>query len=475
MYFWIPVALAIVLTGVAPVTTTAQTSVATYDVSWSARTFPSAHVEARLQIVGGRLMMFPGLAWAFGNERGWALNVRNLAVVDGEGDALAVQAQAAPEWSVGGGYDGPATVTYDVDFSFALRPYETGNEQIAWLQDRALFTTGFALFVHPEGDTPATVRISVPDGWTLATPWPRSEDGTYEVKDTNDLIRNVLTVGKGYHLETLSRGDMTVDIALLGQNGRAAELIRETFTDILDYYLEMLDFSSSGHFLMVLLPGPNDGEGYMTSFASSQPDVPSRGDILVWGNSLAHELFHYWNGSRISSLWEHYPERQWFSEGFTEYYANLALLHAGIIDTRRYQEILGHYLSFHRFFATSDLFRDVTMREAGQKKGLYRPGVYDSGVAVAFCLDGLIRAGTNDTRSLDDMMRLMERRYGEPSRPIVFADIVAAASEMAGADLSSFFSEHVQGRHPLPVEQCAADMGYHASVDGYHIYLDPIR
>ena len=446
-----------------------------YHVSWSVDAFPTAQIVAHLNILGGRLEMFPGLAWAFGDDRGWATNVRNLEVTDDRGRALAAVPGTGPEWVVGDGYEGPATVRYDVDYTFAEQSYTTGNEQVAWLRDRALFTTGFALFVHAGQDVPASISLDVPDGWRVATAWPRDEDGTYRAANLNDLIRNVLTVGTGYHLESLTHRSMSVDIALMGEHAEAAGLIRRTFSGILDYYMRMLDFDAPGHFLMVLLPGPNDGEGYMTSFASSQPDVPSERDRLVWANSLAHELFHYWNGARISSVWEHYPERQWFSEGFTEYYANRALLDGGLIDQRRYEEILGHYLSFHLFFAQSDLFDEVTSREAGQRKGLYRPGVYDSGVAVAFCLDGQIREGTGGRRTLDDFMRLMERRYGEPGRPIVFRDIVEAASETAGTDLSDFFGQHVEARIPLPIRQCANQMGYRALVDGYHVYLEPSR
>lgn len=467
-----PLILATAFTCAMPVAALAQDPAAEYRLSWTDLTFPTAHVEAQLRVDAGRLQMFPGLTWALGEEHGWASNVRNLTAADADGAPLDVELVEGAAWTVGPYYDGRATITYDVDFSFATRAFETGNEQIAWLADRALFSTGFALFVYSETDAQAVVRISTPTGWSVATPWPERDDGTFWIDNTNDLIRNVLTVGTGYGLEALHRGGMTVDIALMGGNEAAAPLIRQTFEKILDYYLRMFDFTSSGHFLIVVLPGPNDGEGYMTSFASSQPDVPSRPDLLVWANSMAHEFFHYWNGSRISSVGEHYAERQWFSEGFTEYYANLALRDEAIIDERRYAEILGHYLSFHLFFATSGLFDDVSPIGAGRKKGLYRPGVYDSGVAIAFCLDGSIRERTEGRSSLADMMRTMDRRFGAAGRPIEYGDIVQAASETAGADLSAFFSSHVADRVPLPVEQCADRMGYRALVDGYHVYLE---
>lgn len=475
MSIWQRANLLLLLAGIMPTTADAMQTSATYHLSWSEASFPTARLEVNLPIVEGRLQMFPGLTSAFNDERGWAANIRNLAVTDSAGALLEVEPLAGPEWRVGDGYEGEAKISYEVDFGFAKRRFDTGNEQIAWLEEKALFTTGFALFLYSSMETPAGVQISAPPDWQLATSWLPSDDGGYAIPNTNHLIRNVLTVGKDYGLETLAHDAFTVHIALLGHHAGASDLVRATFTEILDTFVDIMDFSSPGHFTMVLLPGPNDGEGYMTSFASSQPSVPDRENILVWANSLAHELFHYWNGSRISSLQEHYVERQWFSEGFTEYFANVALRETSLITPRRYDEILGHYLSFHLFFSSSGLFEHVTMRQAGQKKGLYRPAVYDSGVAVAFCLDGLIREYTGGDKSLNDMMKLMENRYGKTGRPIVFADIAEAASETAGSDLSDFFSTHVEARQPLPVSECAGRMGYRALVDGYHVYLERVQ
>jgi predicted metalloprotease with PDZ domain len=46
--------------------------------------------------------------------------------------------------------------------------------------------------------------------------------------------------------------------------------------------------------------------------------------------SIAHELFHSWNGHRIAPA--DYASPQWLSEGFTEYFANLALVQEEVIS-----------------------------------------------------------------------------------------------------------------------------------------------
>ena len=51
---------------------------------------------------------------------------------------------------------------------------------------------------------------------------------------------------------------------------------------------------------------------------------------IIWANYMAHELFHYWNSDLMKAA--NYSDRQWFSEGTAEYYANLTTVRVGIID-----------------------------------------------------------------------------------------------------------------------------------------------
>lgn len=444
-----------------------------YGLSWTAADFPVVTVSAEIEVAAGAMTMFTGLNDAFPEPRGFAAFVRDLEVFTRDGRPLRAVADQGSGWTLPDFEAGRIRLRYKVDLSYAARRFETGNEQIALLDGNGLFTTGFALFIVSAPDLPAIVTIDAPAGWDVTTAWTRGDDDSYFARDSNTLLRNMLAVGRGYYSERLTRNGLELRIVLFGHHAGAADAVRSVFLPLLDYYTRLFRYDEPGHFAFAILPGPNDGEGYMNSFASSQPAPPGEENRLVWANSLAHELFHFWNGSRISSLWEHYPERQWFSEGFTEYYANRALLETGIIDQSRYDQILSQYLTVHLIFATSGAFAEVTMREAGRRKGRYRPGVYDSGVAAAFCLDGLIRSSSQGARNLDDLMRLIDRRFGSSGRPIRFEDIVAATSEMAGRDQSEFFSRHIAGREPMPIESCAGQMGYGALIDGYHVFLTP--
>jgi predicted metalloprotease with PDZ domain len=54
------------------------------------------------------------------------------------------------------------------------------------------------------------------------------------------------------------------------------------------------------NYLVILLPLEEDaGESFRCSVAMTSGATPSRTNVAAWGNMLAHEVFHYWNGRRL--------------------------------------------------------------------------------------------------------------------------------------------------------------------------------
>ena len=60
---------------------------------------------------------------------------------------------------------------------------------------------------------------------------------------------------------------------------------------------------------------------------------------------ISHEMFHSWNGRIISPpRGEEYRHTTWFTEGFTNYYANIFLLKSGLMTFREYVDELNYTL-----------------------------------------------------------------------------------------------------------------------------------
>ena len=66
-------------------------------------------------------------------------------------------------------------------------------------------------------------------------------------------------------------------------------------------------------------------------------------------------------------------------------------------------------------------------------------------------LDLAIRRRTGNRRSLDDVLRAMNREFGRPNRPFEeTAELRRVVEEVAGASFEDFFDRYIYGTEPLP-------------------------
>lgn len=123
--------------------------------------------------------------------------------------------------------------------------------------------------------------------------------------------------------------------------------------------------------------------------------------------NIAHEMLHHWLGQRVQLSGPDGPA-YWFSEGFTVHYANIVLLHAGLISPDEFLAELN--LTARRHFASA--YSMATNREISH--GFFKNHAlslvpYTRGALYAAEVDAAIRRASHGARSLDDVMRELDR------------------------------------------------------------------
>jgi predicted metalloprotease with PDZ domain len=367
----------------------------------------------------------------------------------------------------------PIQLTYIVDAAFARSKWPYGNEQAGFFDGKALYIVSKALFVATSDITQAAVSFEVPAGWRISTPWRRDASGSYHVGSRDELFDNSLVLGD-YAEHVFSEGQLRVVVAMLGRAREAHALVGKALRENVRSFTAIFPRTPPSAFLITLFYGEEaDAEAFRNSAAFTEHDALAGENLVRWGNTVAHELFHTWNGHAIQA--EDYASTQWFSEGFTDYFATQALLEGRLITPDLFREKMEKILGLYFYFRVAPAFEGISLRQAGEKKGLHRLGVYDGGWAVAFCLDQLIRERTRGTRSLATFMNLMYERFGLTGRKYSFDDLVAVASETGGTDLRDFFARYVSGTEMLPVKESLALAGYRAYTQYYdgELYIVP--
>jgi predicted metalloprotease with PDZ domain len=181
----------------------------------------------------------------------------------------------------------------------------------------------------------------------------------------------------------------------------------------------------------------------------------------------AHEYFHLWNVKRIKPKalvpfdysQEVYTSLLWAFEGVTSYYDNLIVRRAEIMSAARYLTRLGETLTL---LQGTPGRRAQSLAEASWMSWIkhYRPdenspnsaiSYYLKGEVVGCLLDLEIRRATGDRQSLDDVMRLLWRRYGD-GRGVSEDGVEAVAAEVAGRSLAPFFDRAVRSTSDLDYE-----------------------
>lgn len=397
---------------------------------------------------------------------GWVTFVRDLRVT-AESQQLQPQADSARGWTLPGSGTRRVHLHYVVDLSYARTAWPPGNEQAGFWDSTALYTVTKPIFVTGDRPTPAVIEFDIPAGWQIATPWPAytGRARTYLTGDSEDLVNNSFVVGRFSDIR-LQRGPFDFSIALLGTMRRDSALVRRMIPPVAAEYARIFPDMPRTTYLMTLFYGTeDDGEAFLRSSAFRTRDRITQQNTILWANTLAHELFHYWNGGLIDGSDE--VDKQWFMEGATEYYANRTLLRAGAISTDAFLDKVGAMAGLYTYFRTQPMFDTVSVLKSGQRKTRYRFGVYNGGWSIVFALDQRLREASNGCRSFDDVFRTLFREFGLTGKRYVEADIEAAVARVSGHDESAFFKRYVAGLTLLPMDSVLKRAGVDASFIDY--------
>jgi len=258
-----------------------------------------ANVEAEIAVKDGHLYM---AAWGADYlPNGWASFIKNLRITNDAGKVVNYESKPNGAWQLSSISDSLVRLSYQVDLSFTKTKWIYGNEQAGVYQDGALYVVTKALFIVSDDSSDYQINFNLPANWKISAPWQTSgADGrSFVAEDKNDLINNSVVLGK--HTEYIFKdGNFTFSLALLGGTKDAKDLIAPTLQKTLHSYIQIFDKTPPTKFLMtVFYSGEADAEAFGKSAAFTERDPLTKDNLIRWGNTVAHEFFHSWNGHAV--------------------------------------------------------------------------------------------------------------------------------------------------------------------------------
>ncbi|HEX4823487.1 MAG TPA: hypothetical protein VFV19_04210 [Candidatus Polarisedimenticolaceae bacterium] len=371
-------------------------------------------------------------------DAGWPGLVRHLRVTDERGAVVATSPAGAAGWKLARPVQGTLTLDYEVDYApLAARSWPAPRE-CAFADGDHVIVIGRSVFLTTPAQQASAVRFLAPGGWSAVTPWR----GT--VPTTDDLTENLIAFTKKAP-DTLTAGGFQVRVVPIGSWETARAEVRRVIDLSVKRLVAFVGASGTADYLVVLLPqNEHGGESFRASFALTLDAAPSAANLDDWGNTIAHEIFHHWNGWILQGA--DYMATQWFQEGFTEYAANLALVSAGLTSPEQFEAKLASHVANYRKLQTP-------LDAPGTHKG---PPLYGGGALVAFTWDTMIREATRNARGLGDVFRALLR---DAKKPYSWTDIARALANVAPPDWTEFHHRFIHGTEPLPLDAAFARVG----------------
>jgi predicted metalloprotease with PDZ domain len=350
----------------------------------------------------------------------------------------------------------------EVQFTFTADHLDNA---MAWSKPDFLFVNGTNVFFYPEGaglDFAARVVVKTEADWSVVTGMSPAGVSSYQAGNYHDLVDMPFFIGK-----------VAVDSATIeGKWHKVASYPAAAFTGAprqqfwgelrrtVPAMAKVFGETPWSSYTTLLVFDPEFGGGSALEHQNSHLGIYSPGFIgtPILASITAHEIFHSWNVKRLRPadlVPYRYDQPQpttwlWVSEGITDYYADLALVRAGVIDSTTFLSLTTEKIdevAAAPTVALEDASLSAWIQPTDGTASIY----YPQGSLAGLLLDIMIRDGSDNRASLDDVLRALYQRTFKAGRGFSGEEWWKTVAEFAGqGDFAPFAKKYVDGREPFP-------------------------
>lgn len=377
-------------------------------------------------------------------------------------------------WDIKAGADGTVRFNYTLYGDRTDGTYTGIDQQHAHLNMPATLC-----YAQEQMNRGAEVKFDMPATWKAATQLrPGADKNTFTAPNVQYLMDSPTSLGvqqeRGWQ-----EGDKKFEINMLhaGLNTELDEFMKSTqkiVREELGIWGEFPTYDFGRYtFVMNLMPqASGDGMEHRnsTSITNATPLRGEEGQVQNLG-IVSHEFFHSWNVERLrpKSLEPfdfnraNMSDELWFAEGFTQYYGDLTLCRAGIIDEDEWYNRVSGYVNARlnspgaRYASAVDMSRQAVFADAAvsidptNRTNTYL-SYYLQGAGLALSLDMQLRQVKHT--DLDAFMRAMWQQFGKnqqnyaPAKPYTIPDFQRVLGEVAKdtAFAGRFVRQYITGR-----------------------------
>lgn len=432
-----------------------------YDIHISAPHTHYARVDVTLDNPGKTELLFKMPVWTPGSYlvREFEKSVEQVSAL-ADGKSVSCAKTDKNTWKIAAGKAAKVVFSYQVyAFEFSVRTSYIDADQAL------INPTSVCMFVQGFEQLAGTLSLHLPEGFRkVSTSLNQTAAGTYAFSHYDELADSPIQAGNHEELNFEVLG-VPHTVAMVGRNNADKARFVKDLKKMCEVMAGIVGTHPCKRYLFIVHNTESGGGGL--EHLNSTVVVMNR---FAWTDEVryrsflglcAHEYFHLWNVKRIRPVelgpfnynQENYTQLLWVAEGITSYYDELALLRAGLVSKDEFLNSLENYIndlenrSGSRVQTLAESSFDAWIKEYRPNENSKNTSIsyYAKGLVVASLLDAEICASTNGSKNLDDVMKLLWKRYYlEKNKGFTVDEFEAAAAEIAGKDLKAFFNRHVR-------------------------------
>ena len=365
----------------------------------------------------------------------------------------------------------------EIHFTFSADHLDNA---MAWSKPDFLFVNGTNVFLYPDGaglDFAAQVAVKTEIDWSVVTAMTAAGSRRYQAANYHDLVDMPFFIGQIAVDSALIEGKWhrVASYPAAGFTGQPRKQFWDELQRTVPAMAKVFGETPWPNYTTLMVFDPEFGGGSALEHQSSHLGIYNPGFIgtPILASITAHEIFHAWNVKRLrpaDMVPYRYDQAQpttwlWVSEGITDYYADLALVRAGVIDSTTFlgltTEKIGE-VSAAPAVALEDASLSAWIQPTDGTASIY----YPKGSLAGLLLDVMIRDGSDNRASLDEVMRALYQRTYKAGRGFTSEDWWKTVAEFAGqGDFAEFARKNIDGREPFPWARVAPLAGIRFVVD----------
>lgn len=347
---------------------------------------------------------------------------------------------------------------YDLVSDLAKRPIIKSMFNRPYISEKYLYLLGTNFLVFPHFPNTSSGNFTFefrnfPEDCLFVNSYGVSSKTNY-TGTISKVVKSVFAAGSSQYLQynkeanVVLLGSLKLDVKEISQFLRSVKTLMNTIIPIKNegfvFFYPMDDYQISGS------KGMNSFRMYISKEST---DLSMDKKEL-----LAHELFHFLNPGELGTIRD--EKLYWFTEGFTDFYANWILYRIKEIDFK--ELVMNANKIFHRYYISP--FLNMTSEEMIVKRRKFPKAQkipYQQGFITALNWNAKIHKVTEGNANLDDFMRMLYDLRKRVNDEFHEKDIVEAFQKVTGLDISSDIDKIKKG---LTLEPVKGAFGENASL-----------